>query len=97
MTDVEKIARIIDPVAWNWHDGVVRPFAEGRGSRYGDQQEFYGMAYRAGVRTADEAHEWCLHKSNAVIGVMLQQSIETAIAILAALVAKVAQDGKDSP
>jgi Lar family restriction alleviation protein len=79
----EKIARIIDSYGWNWLDGVVRPFAENRGAQEGDQCEFYGMAWRDGVRTAVEARDWCLNKANHTVRHGVLESLRHADAILA--------------
>jgi len=82
---VEIVARTIDPEVWVWVDKTVAPFAENRGSGSGDAGESYGRAWRHGVRTAEEAMDWCINKSNLAMGERLQFSLAHASTALSAI------------
>ncbi len=91
----EEIARVLAPSAWAFLDGVVRPFAENRGSREGECGHVW--AYQAGVRSAEEARKWCLQTMNHSMRHFLLKSLDDARAVLALFAAQPASDASPEP
>jgi hypothetical protein len=80
--DVEIIARAINPSSWRTLDVLCDFFARGVGAN--QHQEAYGLMYRAGVKTAEEARAW-LMEDQTRIGWGLKKSLETADKVLSVL------------
>ena len=57
--DVEAIARIIEPEAWNAYDRSLAPYKENRGACSSNGECFwYQITWEAGCRSQDDVHRF---------------------------------------
>jgi hypothetical protein len=57
--DMEAIARIIEPEAWDAYDRSIAPYKENRGARANDGEAFwYQITWTLGCRSIEDVHRF---------------------------------------